>query len=282
MEHWGAVDALFACVGIDTAGAGGLSPAVEALMPHAAETVYRGGGSLFDWRDAASGAGVTVTTVTVDNVVQCVTPTFTAGLRTAAVPTAFAEGGHCRFCHPLAVDVVDHDGRVVHALPVRLEDSALTRRRVVPGQPVTLAVAGLVQQVRVWPDAAAYSQAQEGRRGAVPLGSIVPTGLYASTPTAEAMVTGEVRTAEERVNEATGRRFVWMVVQAGAGDLELAMAAGPSVPAPGQVVQALCVVVGRIVDGLGAEPRGLRIVLAETRAGRADARRSQASTASGR
>lgn len=283
MEDWSAVDQHFACVGIDTAAAGGVSAAVTALMPAAAETVYRGGGSLFDWRDA-SGAGVTVTTVTVDNVVQCITPTFTAGSRMAAVPTSFPDGGHCRFCRPLAVDVLDEDGRVAHALALRLEDAALTRRRVVLGRALTLAVAVLAEHVRVWPDEEQFHHEHEARRGVVPLGSVVPTGLYSPAPSAHAMVTGVVRVAEERINESTGAAFRWTVVAAGAGEIEIVTPVGEDWPhaGAGNVVQALGLVVGRVVAGLGPEPRGLRAVFEETRLGRADARRSQASTAPAR
>lgn len=274
----------FACVGIDVAASGGVSEAVAALLPSAAETIYRGGGSLFDWRDP-SGAGVTVTTVTVDNVVQCVTPTYTAGLRAAARAVSFAEGDHCRFCHPLVVDVLDETGRVAHGLGVRLEDAALTRRRVVPGADITLAFAGLAERVQVWADDAAYVRAHEQQRAPLPLGSIAPTGLYAPTPTPHAIVTGIVQRVEERRNETTGAPFVWTAVAAGAGDVEVVMPPPPDADPPvaaGSVVQALCLVVGRIVDGLGPEPRSFRVTFEETRAGRADARRSQASTASAR
>src|SRR4051812_34084505 len=269
-------------------------------MARAAETIYRGGGSLFDWRDP-SGAGGTVTTLTVDNVVRCVAPTFTAGRPLTAVPprvagethcpfchppvlgvgdddgrvlhalsvrfeggptagpTGFAGEPHCPFCNPLVLDVVDDDGRVLHALSVRLEDAATTRRRVVMGQPVTVAVAGFAERRNVWEDGDAYERAQEGRRATVPLGTVAPTGLYAPEPSPHAMVTGVVSATDERLNETTGLPFRWAAVTIDGGEIEVVMR--PCDLEAGNVVQALCWMVGRVVDGLGDEPRGLAALL---------------------
>ena len=245
----------FACIGIDTGAAADVADVVTPLMARAAETIYRGGGSLFDWRDP-SGAGITVTTVTVDNVVQCVAPTFTAGRRLAAIATGFGGESHCRFCNPLVVDVIDEDGRVLHALSVRLEDAATTRRRILIGQPVTLAVTGFAERHNVWPEVAAYERSQQPRRhSAVPLGTVAPTGLYATEPSPHAMVTGVVTATEQRTNETTDLPFRWAVVSTDGGEIELVMP--PRELEAGHVVQALCWMVGRVVDGLGAEPRGL-------------------------
>src|SRR4029077_5173455 len=141
--------------GLEAEGPEGVARLVEDLLPSSAETIYRGGGSVFEWRDV-SGAGLLVTTVTVDNVVQCVTPTFTAGSLVTAVPSGFGTDRDCRFCEPVLVDVLGDDGQILFPLAVRLEDSAVTRRQVPVGRPVTMAVAGFVDEAKVWVDEAAY------------------------------------------------------------------------------------------------------------------------------
>ena len=102
----------------------------------------------------------------------------------------------------------------------------------------------------------AYERAQQERpRSAVPLGTVVPTGLYSPEASPHAMVTGAVTATEERVNETTGLPFRWVVVATDGGEIELVMP--PCELVAGNVVQALCWMVGRVVDGLGPEPRGL-------------------------
>lgn len=256
MSSWdtGGVDQRLAAIGIDAQGPAGVEQAVEQLMPNARETIYRGGGSVFEWRDP-SGAGVLVTTVTVDNVVQCVTPTFTAGSLVSAIATGFGTDPACRFCEPLLLDVVDEDGHPVHAIAMHLEDSAITRRQVPLGQPLLLAVAGVVEQARTWADEDTFAATEEALPTPFPSRSVVAVG---GNDRPHAMVTGVVQKAEQRVNERTGRAFWWASVDTGGTAYELV--ASPSTLGglePGNVVRAMAWMVGRVVSGLVDPPRSL-------------------------
>jgi hypothetical protein len=242
-----------AAIGLETDSEGGVAGLVEHLLPTAAETIYRGGGSVFEWRDA-SGAGLLVTTVTVDNIVQCVTPTFTAGSIVTAVPTGFGTDSECRFCEPLLANVLDDDGRTLFPVAVRLEDTAITRRQVPVGRPVTMAIAAFVEEAKLWSDEASYERSQEGSRTPFPSRSLVPVGLFSEHPQPHAMVTGIVTHTDIRENETTGRKFRWMRIDT--LGLALETVASPDVVdtvEPGMVIQALTWMVGRVVNGL-AEP----------------------------
>ena len=248
------MDQRLAAIGIDADGPAGVERAVARLLPTARETIYRGGGSVFEWRDP-SGAGLLITTVTVDNVVQCVTPTFTAGSLVTAVPTGFGVDPDCRFCAPLLVDVVDDDGREAHALAIQLEDSAITRHQVPMGRPVALAVTGIIDEVQVWADDDAFAQSHLGTAVAFPGRSVVAVGRSSTGVRPVAMVTGVVDRAETRVNQATGLPFWWASVDTGGPVYELV--ASPrtltSLEA-GNVVRAMCWMVGRVVAGLQDPP----------------------------
>ncbi|MDQ1395158.1 MAG: hypothetical protein QOG64_417 [Acidimicrobiaceae bacterium] len=248
----------FACIGIDVEAAGGLEDALTPLMAAAGEHVYPGGGSLFEWRDP-SGAGVIITTVTVDNVVRCVTPVFTAHTTIDAVATGFAAGGHCSFCDPLLLDLVDTDGRPRHALAIRLEDSAMTRRRVVPGQPLTVAVAGFAEELRVGPP---VDGGASDRRASVPI------GLFRTPPLPQLLLTATVVATDERSNEHTGLPFRWALVESLGQRYEIV--ARPTPLAVGDTIQGLFWLIGRVVGGLADRPLRGRAL-----------RRSQASRASG-
>jgi hypothetical protein len=244
-----------AAIGIEIDGVDGVAAAVTRLLPAARETVYRGGGSLFEWRDP-SGAGMMVTTVTVDNVVRCVAPTFTAQSRIRAVPAGFGDNADCPFCEPLLVDIVDDDGRAAYPLAVHLEDAAVTRRHVPFGEPVSLAISAFAEQAKIWTSEAAYDREQAARLPvAFSSRTVVPLGARPDRHEPHAMVTGVVAATEVRTNESTGATFRWVLVDTEAGSLELV--AAPDLVgdvAPGYVVQALCWLVARVTDGLSPYP----------------------------
>jgi hypothetical protein len=186
-------------------------------------------------------------------VVQCVTPTFTAGSLVSAVATGFGADPDCRFCEPLLLDVVDDDGRPVHSIAIQLEDSAITRPQVPVGQPLRLAVAGIVDRARAWSDEAAFADAEDAAPTPFPVRSVVAVGPNHRPYT---MVTGVVHKAEERMNETTGRLFRWASVDTDGTSYELV--AAPDVIdhlEPGNVVRAMCWMVGRVVSGLVDPPR---------------------------
>ena len=232
----------FAAIGIDCEGPDALEATVSRFLPQSRETIYPKGGSVFEWRDP-SGAGLLVTTVTVDNIVQCVTPAFTAHATLEASVAAFAPDGDCRFCAPMLLDS-DAAGR----LAVQLEDSAITRRDLVAGDRVAVAVAAFVDRARVWDDEDSFERDRGRDRMPLPARTVVATGLAGGACEPHAFVSGVVTKTEQLTNEATGRRFVWAEVDAGATSHEL-VAAPDILPAlaPGNFVQTLCWMVGRVV-----------------------------------
>jgi hypothetical protein len=259
-----------AAIGLEAGDPAGVEVLVEGLMPSSRETIYRGGGSVFEWRDP-SGAGLLVTTLTVDNIVKCVTPTFTAGSLVTAVPTGFGADDDCRFCEPLLADVLDDDGRLLTRLAVHLEDSAVTRRQVPLGRPITMAIAAFVDEARCWPDEGAYERDQRQSRTPFASRSLVPVGLFGDRPRPHAIVTGIVSRTDVRDNETTSRPFRWLRVDTLGMSLETVSAVDtlPDVE-PGTVIQAVCWMVGRVVNGL-AEPT-LREKLKRSREARASGR----------
>lgn len=127
-------------------------------------------------------------------------------------------------------------------------------------------VAAFAHELTLWPDEAAYlaaplvpreKQSPGSDPSAVPprlaVRSFIPTGLFApsaTSPTAEAVLTGVVLGAERLTNELTGDVFWWLLVESLGGTFDVV--ADPELvrapPAPGAVVQGAFWLSGRLVD----------------------------------
>jgi hypothetical protein len=134
-----------------------------------------------------------------------------------------------------------------------------------------MAIAAFVDEARQWPDEAAYELDQRESRTPFASRSLVPVGLFGDHPQPHAMVTGIVRRTDVRENETTSGGFRWLRIDTFGMSLETVSSINtlPDIQ-PGMVIQAVCWMVGRVVNGL-AEPT-LRDRLRRSRATRASGR----------
>jgi hypothetical protein len=134
-----------------------------------------------------------------------------------------------------------------------------------------MAIAAFVDEARIWPDETAYEREQRRSRTPFASRSFVPVGLFSDRPQPHAMVTGIVSRTDVRQNETTSRAFRWLRVDTLGMSLETVSALDtlPSIET-GMVIQAMCWMVGSVVNGL-AEPT-LRERLRRSRAARASGR----------
>ena len=183
-------------------------------------------------------------------VLQCLTPTFLGATRLPARVLRALPDRECCFCDFLHAEVIVRGGRG-YPLFLELRDEAYAREMDLRGAEVVLQVNLLAQQVRAYDGREAFER--ERTEDLAPE-SLVPTGLLGTPPAARAAVTGEVVAAATLVNSATGAPFVHARLRTIGGEYDLC-AASRDLPAglrEGQVVQASCSVIGRVVEGLPA------------------------------
>ncbi len=255
----------FDCIGLSAADPAELAQVLDLLARAGTSRPARDGGRTIVWRDP-SGAGL-VLRVGADGEVACATPTFASSTVARAIPRRIAKDPDCRFCDRLVADVLDETGERVYPLAAQLEDIAEARPRIPFGQPVRAALAGFAEEVRTFPDEAAFDAAQEGgarlaAESLIPSGLFGPDGPPEGGETAHALITGRVEQAETRTNQATRRPFRVVRVRTYGATFDLVAAEEDltAAPARGSILQGTFWLVGRIVDGLrdaGAGEPGL-------------------------
>jgi hypothetical protein len=120
--------------------------------------------------------------------------------------------------------------------------------RVCIGRRVTVGIAALLTEGRVFPDRAAYLAACSRRSGAEPAISLLPVGLRPQGDSPKASLVGTVSGVEERRNSLTGEWFLALIVEWEGQRLELAASAVDlqgERPQPGAYLTARVWLVGR-------------------------------------
>ncbi|MBX3466216.1 MAG: hypothetical protein KF878_04875 [Planctomycetes bacterium] len=237
-----------ACIGISAAEPQAFEQTLNQLAARAPVRARPDGGKLLAWRDR-SGAAL-VLQLGRKGEVLCFTPTFDGASRIPAVPRRLINDSRCPFCERMLVDVRDDEGRVVYPLIVSVEDAGAVRDRIPLDEDVTLSVTAFAEVIESWPDEPSFLRDQgPGEPG---VEALLPAGLYADQPAAEAIFTGRVLASEVRTNASTGQRFVWAHVktQGGAYDVVASTESLPTGLAPGAIVQGVFWMVGRVVQGL--------------------------------
>jgi len=189
-----------------------------------------------------SGARMTLT-LNPRGAIQCVTPSFAGATALTAVVGSFAPD-ECPYETPLIVEVLDTTGEAAHPLALQVEDLAISRPSLRPGDRITLNVTAFAETIEIFPDEAA------NRASGTPMAvaSLIPNGMFAPGGGAaaddwvvapRALISRTVRSAERLVNETAGGAFVHLVVDsyANAYDVVVDEADLADAPAVGSVVK---------------------------------------------
>ncbi len=190
--------------------------AVKALMAFASHAVTLGeteAASVIAHTDR-SGARLSLTRLP-SGAIQCVTPSFAGTSRLTVVAGSFSDH-ECPYEAPLLVEAVDDTGEMVYPLALQLEDVAIWREALEPGERVDLNVTAFAERIDVFADEAAYRAS--GTLMAVQ--SLIPSGMFLlggaegdSRVTPRALINGTVRSAARLVNTLTGLEFVHVCVE---------------------------------------------------------------------
>lgn len=201
------------------------------------------------WADP-SGAELAV--FVRDMSIECTKPTFAGRSRLlvrAAGMTADPRG--CAFCEMARVEVFDGD-EMAYPLALELDDIHLGALPV-SDELTPIAVTAFAEGIEVWPDVAAYNEANGSGSGHLAAQSLIPSGLFGPggnerPPRAEAIITGVVTAAERRTNGHSARPFDWCQVETYAATLDVVTDVESELFAPGQVVQGTFWLVGRRLE----------------------------------
>jgi hypothetical protein len=246
----GALASHLDCIGVPASNPDDLAGFTRNLAGRGEILPRQDGGRMVVWRDP-SGAGM-VLNLNHDNRIQCVTPTFAAPSRLQAAARGFEPDEKCRFCDRLILEVFVGGGRAIYPVPVQLEDLGSTRTQVPDQGRLTAALTAFAEGIDVWADDAEYAKSQTGKIK-------LPPELLVRTQSAQAqvMMAGRVVRCERKVNTVTEREFYAAHLRTlGIGvDVVASKADLPNGLAPGNVVQGIFWLVGRVVEGLRAKAR---------------------------
>lgn len=202
----------FSCIGLGVESREAFGELVARLGAASEVTSTNGGITVHHWVDP-SGAMVGLAIDERNDLAELFPTLDPAGAfgvpSPGSEPRPGATLGSLAFPHaPIVTAAVLADGEQVSALGFASEGwwrlSALPHS---PAEPVSAHVVALGTAMVAYPDAAAFA-ASQGPSPRLADESFIPGGLFASPPTADALLTGTVLAAERRTNTLTGQDFV--------------------------------------------------------------------------
>ncbi|HEV2889758.1 MAG TPA: hypothetical protein VGX28_05225 [Frankiaceae bacterium] len=214
----------FALAGFAVEDTDALGEVVRKAREAGEAKAVRPGVAHLDWT-GRSGAGIDV--VFENGTVACAKPTFRGepGARVRAGRWADRRED-CEWCVPLWVEVPDGYPAVVE-----VDDMALVRGWI-RDEEYDASLTVFADERVEWDELA--------RRAAIPVGT------FGETPHARMMVSGDVLSAERRVNELTGGTFVHARVASLAADYDVLLPPDEPPPAPGDLVRVAGWVVAHV------------------------------------
>jgi len=132
---------------------------------------------------------------------------------------------------------------------IKIPDYEIFRARVALHTVTTMQVTAFANELTIYPDDAAFTEAQPDRQRMAPE-SFIPTGMFSdsgSDPDAQAIFSGHVAASEIRTNPESGRPFCYMLVSTFGGQYDVVVDTALVVEAPavGSVIQGSFWLTGR-------------------------------------
>lgn len=180
-----------------------------------------------DWT-GGSGAGFDV--VLSAEGIECTKPTFRGAPGARVRAGRWIADPQCEWCSPLWLEVLGETG---YPAVVEVDDMALVRRWLRKGAVYDVALTVFVEENDVAGDDLATRAA-------------VPVGTFGETPYASMLVSGDVLSAERRVNELTGAAFGHARIASLDAEYDLVHDPHDPLPAVGSVARAAGWVVAHV------------------------------------